>query len=344
MNSRFFLAILLFLGLWTLSRETRGQEQPRPGRLEVRGKDLLWNGQPIRLRGVALGDPIQSRAGRPASDYEVIARDWHANVVRIAIHPLYWKTMPPAEVLARLAQEIEAALRNGLFVIIEYKVIGWPDGYYEVPTWGGPRDLYDSKFALAESFWKAVSARWGQEPRVLFELWNEALYSKEDWRPEIGQKWTNLKPFHAKLLAQIRVQSENVVVVSSNQWSYRLNGIRNDLLPGRNIAYAWHVYAGHDQNDPKKWAAALDDLQTVAPVIVSEWGFQQNVDRHYRGGPEDFGRPFVRDFLEAKGLHSTAWCWHPVSGPPMLRDDWRTPNEFGTFVRDYLRDPSRVEN
>jgi hypothetical protein len=142
-------------------------------------------------------------------------------------------------------------------------------------------------------------------------------------------------------LAIVRRHGDNVVIVSSNHWSYLLTGVRNDLLDGKNVAYAWHVYAGHAKNDPKQWAEALDDLQTVAPVIVTEWGFQRDIDRHYRGSPDDFGKLFVRDFLEAKGLHSTAWCWHPVSGPPMLKDDWRTPNEFGAFVRDYLCEYNR---
>jgi hypothetical protein len=309
--------------------------------LEVRGKELIFNGQPIRLRGVAVGDPIQNREGRPALDYEVIAKDWKANVVRIAVHPLYWKTQPHDRVLDRLAQDVDAALGNRLFVIIEYKVIGWPDGHYEIPTWGGPKDMYDSSFTLATSFWDAVATRWGKDGRVMFELWNEAIFGKEDWRPAVGQKWAALKPFHTKLLGVVRKHSENVVIVSSNHWSYLLTGVRKDVLDGKNVAYAWHVYAGHGKNDPRQWADALDNLQTVAPVIVTEWGFQRDTDRHYKGGPEEFGRPFVRDFLEAKVLHSTAWCWHPISGPPMLKEDWRTPNEFGTFVRNYLREHSR---
>ncbi|PYN40358.1 MAG: hypothetical protein DME00_34645 [Candidatus Rokuibacteriota bacterium] len=312
------------------------------GRLDVHGRELLFNGKPIRLRGVAVGDPIHGREGRSASDYEVIAKDWKANVVRIAVHPLYWRTQSHDKVLTRLAEDVDAALRNGLFVIIEYKVIGWPDGHFEVPTWGGPKHFYDSDFKLATSFWDAVSAaRWAKDGRVMFELWNEAIFGKEDWQPQVGQKWAALEPFHAKLLQVVRKHGDNVVIVSSNRWSYLLTGIRKDLLKGKNVAYAWHVYAGHGKNDPRQWADALDDLQTVAPVIVTEWGFQKDTDRHYKGGPDDFGIPFVRDFLEAKGLHSTAWCWHPVLGPSMLEKDWRTPTEFGRFIREYLREHNR---
>jgi hypothetical protein len=49
----------------------------------------------------------------------------------------------------------------------------------------------------------------------------------------------------------------------------------------------------------------------------------------------------VKEFLGSRGLHGVAWCWHPAVGPPMLKADWKTPTEFGAFVRDYLRAPDR---
>ena len=78
-----------------------------------------------------------------------------------------------------------------------------------------------------------------------------------------------------------------------------------------------------------------------APVVVSEWGFQPDTDKHYRGTADDFGRPFVKEFLEGRGLHSVAWCWHPDVGPPMLKFDWKTPTAYGAFVRDYLREHNK---
>jgi hypothetical protein len=313
----------------------------QPARLEVSGKDLLYDGKPIHLRGVAVGDPVMGRQGRPTSDYDFLAKDWKANVVRIGIHPRVWKTEPHDKVLARLDQDVKAALKNDMFVIIDWHVIGWPDGYYEIPEWGGEKDTYDSAFKLAKDFWSSIARVYGKDGRVMFEFWNEPVFQKNDYAPGVGQKWPTFKPYMQELLEIVRKHGDNVVIVSSNHWSYWLKGVRKDLLPGKNVAYAWHVYAGHSKNNPKAWAEALDDLQTVAPVLVTEWGFQQGVKAHFRGGPEEFGQPFVRDFLEGKGLHSTAWCWHPSWGPPMLKQDWRTPNEFGAFVRDYLREHNK---
>src|SRR5262245_321891 len=143
-----------------------------PARLEVRGKDLLFDGKSVRLRGVSVGDPLRDRDGRPVSDFKTIATDWKANVVRMGVHPHTWKTFPHDKVLARLAEDVYSALNEGLFVIINYQVIGWPDGHVEVPA-GGPKDLYDSDFKLATSYWEAIAKRWGKDGRVIFELWNE---------------------------------------------------------------------------------------------------------------------------------------------------------------------------
>src|SRR5207247_10363430 len=97
------------------------------------------------------------------------------------VHPLYWKTQPHDRVLDRLAQDVDAALGNRLFVIIEYKVIGWPDSHYEIPTWGGPKDTYDSSFTLTTSVGDAVAKRRRDEGRSGVGHWNEDVAGTEEW-------------------------------------------------------------------------------------------------------------------------------------------------------------------
>jgi len=99
-----------------------------PG-LSVTGINIVANGLPVRLRGVNMGDPFWAR--NPAwypnystADYATLAQNWHANIVRISIFPTQWKNMTHAALLAGLAQEVNAALNNGMYVIISYHVIG----------------------------------------------------------------------------------------------------------------------------------------------------------------------------------------------------------------------------
>jgi hypothetical protein len=326
-------ALPLLLLAWT------GVCAAQPNQLQVRGADLVWNGEKISLRGVAVGDVILARKNRPLSDYKTIAQEWNANVVRLGVHPTVWKNQKRAEVLAELERQSKAALDAGLFVIIEWHAIGFPDGYFQQPdaAWGAPKDLYDSNFALAKDFWRQVARKFGKEPRILFELWNEPVFQKDDYEESIGQQWKKLKPYWRSLIAVIRAHSQNVVIATSNCWAYRLTGIKDDLLDDANVAYTWHVYAGHDNDDSAKWATALDDLQKVRPVLVTEWGFERDAKAHFKGTPESFGKKFVRDFLDAKNLHSVAWCWHADWGPPLLQKDWKTPTEFGAFVQKYLK-------
>lgn len=307
--------------------------------LTVSGTKILASGKPIMLRGVAVGDPLLARADRPDSDYERIAKEWHANTIRVGIHPTLWKHSVRDRVLAKLKQNVNAALRNGMYVIIDWHVIGWPGGYYQKPdaAWDeDPADLYDSNFELAKDFWTEMARQFGSDQRVVFELWNEPVYSKDDGDPSPTARWNLLKPKWAELQSVIRKYAKNIILVTGNEWAYNLRGIKADPLKGPNIAYSWHIYAGQDENDQDAWAESLDELQKVAPVVVCEWGFQRHTTEHFKGTPETFGKKFVKNFLDGRGLHSIAWCWHPDWTPAMLKNDWKTPTEMGAFVKDYL--------
>lgn len=305
--------------------------------LTVDGNRILRDGQPFRIRGVAVGDPVLARADRPADDYRVLAEDWHVNAVRLSIHPHVWKHEDRSRVLAILDRDVEAARGRGLVVVLTWHSIGWPDGGYQIPTWpGARRDTYDSKLGLARDFWTAMARRYGDDGGIVFELWNEPANFDAEGKVQDYPGWPALRPAMQGLLDLIRRESGNVVLASGGRWTYDLRGIAEAPLRGENVGYAWHVYAGNDGNDPNKWADKLGGLDRVAPVVVTEWGFQRGADAHYKGTPEDFGRPFHREILRGHDLGWTAWVWHPAWGPPMLEDDWRTPNEFGGFVKGVL--------
>jgi len=134
----------------------------QPG-LSVSGINIVANGQAVQLRGVNMGDPFWAR--NPAwypmystADYATLSQDWHANGGRISIFPTRWKNMDRATLLAGLAREVDAALGNGMYVIISYHVIGWPNGWYAA---GNPADTYDSSMLVATSFWTQMALTYG---------------------------------------------------------------------------------------------------------------------------------------------------------------------------------------
>jgi hypothetical protein len=179
----------------------------------------------------------------------------------------------------------------------------------------------------------------------MFELWNEPF--KEDELPPSSDsnssRWSELKPYFEGLISTIRANgSESVILATGNHWAFNLKGIKDDPLADPSTAYTWHVYAGHEGNDPARWAAALDGLHTVKPVVVTEWGFQPGAHAHYRGTAKTFGIKFRDRFLQGRGLHSTAWRWSASYGPSLFKRDWRTRTVWGDFAHDYLRAHNRA--
>ena len=57
--------------------------------LDVRGNLFVEGGKPVRLKGVAMGDVGDLPADE--NPYPEIARDWGANIVRLSIHPGFWR-------------------------------------------------------------------------------------------------------------------------------------------------------------------------------------------------------------------------------------------------------------
>ncbi len=305
--------------------------------LYVKGNKIFYGGREVYLQGVAVGDPLIARTGRPLSDYSLIAQDWNANVVRISIHPGTWRDYGRRAVLDALRRNVNAALQSGMFVIIAWHAIGVPDAYSQMSPPDTIADLYDTDFRLAKDFWRYVSREFGWDGRIMFELWNEPVWPLMPDGSQNYPKWQELKPYWERLIEVVRNYSGNLIILASNGWGYNLQGVRGNFLADANVAYAWHVYAGTDGNDPAAWERNLDGLQEIRPVFVTEWGFEpDSPNPAYHGNAERYGYLFADRFLRDKRLHHTAWCWHPTWMPRMFREDWLHLTAFGEFVKMVL--------
>jgi hypothetical protein len=307
------------------------------GRLQAQGSGLTYRGMRVRLRGVSVGDPLLARRDRPVSDYRVLARAWGCNVVRISVLPGLWRDQP-SDAMRLLERDVTAALANRMWVIINWHAIGWPNGYLQVPdsAWGLPADVYDTGMDLARAFWATVADRYGYDGRIVFQLWNEPIHDPDE-RVAPGARWPALRSCYEDLLSAVRVRSANLALCAGDRWAYDLRGIRADPVRDGNVGYAWHVYAGADDDDPLLWTQKLDDLDRTHPVIVTEWGFCRScVGAHYQGTPEGYGRSFMTKFLNGREMSHTGWVWHPYWSPSMILADWRTATEFGRFVASHL--------
>ncbi len=147
--------------------------------LEVRGSYFIDHGEILRLQRIAMGDVGDLPADE--NPYPEIAADWNANTVRLSIHPGYWRD-DTVGALARLTQHVEWARAAGLYVIIDYHAIGWPDGYvqkYFVASDTDTTDWYDTRMSLALDFWRAIASTF-KDDDILFELWNEPVLADDE--------------------------------------------------------------------------------------------------------------------------------------------------------------------
>jgi hypothetical protein len=306
-------------------------------RIELDGNRFTYDGRLLRLTGVAVGDPTYIRAQRPLSDYHVIASDWRANCVRISVQPGLWRQDPEAQRTA-LSDNVAAARAEGLFVIIDWHRIGFP-GLYDpdVPAdWGLPTDVAIASIDETIAFWQEMARDYGDDPAVLFEIWNEPTADPKLW-VATGQHWPVFKPAWEQIIAAIRPLADNVVLVAGGYWAHDLVGVKDDLIGDARTAYAWHSYPNAERGNMAARIATLGGLQAVKPIVVTEWGFRPESDDDLRGTVKGFGRPFVEGVLDRFGLGHTAWCYSTGAVPNLLADETGTPSTAGAFVRDTLR-------
>jgi len=295
-------------------------------KLAIEGNRVFFNGGPIVLSGVAVGDPYfrQTTYRRTAEDYKTISEEWQANTVRLSIHPSFVKDEKRVKKI--LEEEIESARKNNLLVILDYHVIGFPNSWFK-PLDQPESFSYDSNFKTAMDFWKYAAVKYRDDPGVIFELWNEPADKKE-------RKWADLKPYMERLYSLIRSQGANNIIISPGvYWSYDLRGTKGSPLSGKNIGYAWHNYPFSGKY--LSWSTALDNLNEKYPVFVTEWGFSADPSKRHFATLDAYGQP-LKKLLKDKKLNFTAWCWHTPWDPRMFENNWTDLTPYGKFVKNFL--------
>lgn len=296
--------------------------------LSVSGNKIFFNKQAVRLAGVAMGDPYSRVKDnrRTTADYGLVKNDWRANAVRLSVHPgVYKKDID--EMKKILENEVGAARDQGLFVIIDWHVIGMPNGWHKPCAYGEDHYYsYDSNFNTAKEFWEMMAVKYRGDRGVMFELWNEPA------DPKIND-WKNLQPYMQRLYEIIRSQgADNIIIAPGVWWTYDLRGIKGRPLSGENIAYSWHNYEANGRY--LTWSQALDGLNEKYPIIMTEWGYETDPASNYFVKTDYPDK--LKQFILDKGLHFTAWCWHGSWRPRLLTSDWESLTDFGKFVKIFL--------
>mmetsp|Transcript_88546 Transcript_88546/g.237499 ORF Transcript_88546/g.237499 Transcript_88546/m.237499 type:complete len:529 (+) Transcript_88546:114-1700(+) len=246
--SPFFLAAIV------LAAEFGVQSTPPPagsivdsyGRLQVSGNHVVSSsGQPVRLRGMSLFWSQWMPQYWNGGATQWLTDDWKITLIRAAMaveNDGYLSN--PAREKARVETVVDAAIAAGIYVIID-----WHDHHAH------------QHLTQASTFFSEMAQKYGSEPNVIFEVYNEPIHSS--WAHEI-------KPYHEEIVSVIRQRSDNLIILGTRTWSQDVDEAANDPVAGSNLAYTLHFYAStHRQSLRDKATSAL---AKGAALFVTEWG------------------------------------------------------------------------
>lgn len=271
------------------------------GRLAVDGNQLEdAQGNAVQLRGVGSYGLQWKPRFMNATALSYIADAWGVSVTRAAMYVDEggFKTLGKTMV-ERVEDTIAAAAAAGIYVLVDWHIL----------TPGDPQVHADD----AEEFFDYMSAKYGANPHVIFEIANEP--NRVTWTEKV-------KPYSLRIIPAIRRNApDSIIVVGTPVWSQLYSGssdpdalgpvtdpITTYTLDGTehgatNLMYTAHFYAGtHGQS--------LRDQITAArtaglAVFVTEWG-----TTNATGGGSIYDtetRTWI-SFLNAAGV---SWCnWH----------------------------------
>jgi endoglucanase len=254
----------------------------RFGQLSVRGAQLVGaNGEPVVLRGQAFGWDNWWPQYYNAGVVQWLRDDWCVDVVRPAmgIEPDGAYLSNPSASKQRITTVVDAAIQAGVYVIIDWHA-------------------HDAHQARAVEFFGEMAQRYGDQPHVLYEIFNE---------PEKDETWPQVKDYATAVIGAIRKHDpDNVVIVGSPEWDQRIDLVAADPLKGvSNVLYAVHFYAAtHGQWLRDRTQAAID---AGIPVIVSESSGAEATGQ----GPNDYAE--WQSWIEFLERNRVSWLNYSVS-------------------------------
>lgn len=330
-------ALLLWLAIAALPAHA---QQPQPENamlppLSVDGNRFVDSaGNTVVLRGIALSDPLHlTREGHWNRDYFARAREWNADVVRIPVHPVWWREAGHEQYLEWLEEGVGWATELGMYVIIDWHTIG-------NPLTGIPhRPLYLTTQEETYYFWHLVANRFrGNTTVAFYELFNEP--TNRDG--QMGRlPWSEYKAFIEGVIYMLyAIDDSKIPLVAGFDWAYSLEHIRDDPIDFPGVAYVSHPYP--QKREPpweSQWEEDWGYVAETYPVFVTEFGFMA-ADLPHAHIPviadERYGKA-ITGYMADKGISWTAWVLDPVWSPQLISDWDFTPTAQGEFFRSVLK-------
>ena len=227
------------------------------GKLSVVGPDLVdKDGEKVQLYGLSTHG--MNWFGRYANIKTLanLQAEFGINVIRFAMYTeedgyCSGDANKKRTMLEDLKEGIDAATKLGLYVIVDWHMVG-----AENPLDKNPLTFVNESM----EFFTEIAKEYQNYDNILYEIMNE---------PNGDTTWSQCKQYANMVIPCIRNYTDAVVLVGNPKWTADLNSVMASPLTGyENIMYTYHFYAADHKNTTQVKTA----YEKGFPVFISEFG------------------------------------------------------------------------
>ena len=267
--------------------------------ITVVGNEVRFGGEAKSIAGNSLfwsNGKFSSDQFYNADVVKWLKEDWGSQIIRAAmavdnIKPtdgtptdeLGGYLTQPFDNVLNVRKVVDAAIENGMYVIIDYHA-----------------HQAETSTAEAITFFQDMASKYGEFNNVIYEIYNEP----------INTEWSVIKSYAEEVIAAIRaIDEDNLIIVGTGFYSQEVNEPAEDpITEFDNIAYTLHFYAGtHGEGliNAAKQAMNNDDGKGIA-LFVTEWG-TVNADGFGSPADENYINESWMQFLKDYNISHCNW-------------------------------------
>lgn len=228
------------------------------GKLSVNGADLVNQyGEKVQLYGLSTHGLQWFSKFACFETLAAIQSEFGNNIVRFALTTAEdgycdGDDDRREQMLGALIRGIDAATKLGLYVIVDWHMVGAQSVADKNPL------TYVNE---SIEFFSYISELYKDQDNILFEIMNE---------PNGSTTWADCKAYANQVIPAIRQHSDGIILVGNPRWTADLNSVMRDPLTGyENIMYTYHFYAADHRNTSQ----VVNAYASGFPVFISEFGF-----------------------------------------------------------------------
>lgn len=256
------------------------------GRLRVENGRLVdQDGEAYQMHGVSTHGLAWFPEYVSEESFRTLRNDWDVDVMRLAMYSDenggYSKGGDQKELKKLIDKGVEYASRQGMYVIIDWHVLGEGDPNIH------KKDAID--------FFDEMSAKYADYGNVIYEICNE---------PNGGVSWKDVKRYAEEVIPVIRANDPyGIILVGTPQWSQLIGDAAADPIEGYdNIMYTLHFYAATHKDELR--SSLEKALEDGVPVFVSECSI---CDASGNGGIDEKSARTWVELLDEYDVSFVAW-------------------------------------